>query len=112
MHCQLYYGCIFDSLNKFIYPFYVNGFFFVSGYLFFRKAHDALSKTQYSLSDDPKNLLCDEEFNLHITSVEYKAGAEFVVVKTGKIMTMPGLPKVPAAEKIDLNENNEIVGIF
>ena len=71
-----------------------------------------IAKTQYSLSDDPKNLLCDEEFNLHITSVEYKAGAEFVVVKTGKIMTMPGLPKVPAAEKIDLNENNEIVGIF
>ena len=71
-----------------------------------------VAKTQYSLSDNPKNLLCDEPFTLHITSAEYKAGAEFIVVKTGKIMTMPGLPKTPAAEKIDLDENENIVGIF
>lgn len=71
-----------------------------------------IAKTQYSLSDDPKNLLCDKPFKLHISSVEFKAGAEFVVIKTGKIMTMPGLPKIPAAEKIDLDEKNNIVGIF
>ncbi|MBR3324999.1 MAG: formate--tetrahydrofolate ligase [Clostridia bacterium] len=71
-----------------------------------------VAKTQYSLSDNPKNLLCDEPFTLHITSAEYKAGAEFVVIKTGKIMTMPGLPKIPAAEKIDLDDYGNIVGIF
>lgn len=71
-----------------------------------------IAKTQYSLSDNDKNLLCEEPFTLHISSVEYKAGAEFVVVKTGKIMTMPGLPKVPAAEKIDLDDKGQIVGIF
>ena len=71
-----------------------------------------IAKTQYSFSDDPKNLLCKEPFDIHISSVELKNGAEFVVVKTGKIMTMPGLPKVPAAEKIDLDEDGNIVGIF
>ena len=64
------------------------------------------------LSDDAKNLLCDTPHRLHITSVEYKAGAEFVVARTGKILTMPGLPKVPAAENIDIDENGEIKGIF
>ena len=71
-----------------------------------------IAKTQYSLSDDPKNLQCKEPFNIHITSVEYKAGAEFIVVKTGKVMTMPGLPKVPSAESIDLDEDGNIIGIF
>lgn len=71
-----------------------------------------VAKTQYSLSDNPKNLLCNEPFELHVTSAEYKAGAEFIVIKTGKIMTMPGLPKVPAAEKIDLDEQGNIIGIF
>lgn len=71
-----------------------------------------IAKTQYSLSDDPKNLLCDKPFTIHISQVELKAGAEFIVVKTGKIMTMPGLPKVPAAEAIDVDENGQIVGIF
>ena len=71
-----------------------------------------IAKTQYSFSDDPKNLLCKEPFDIHITSVELKNGAEFVVVKTGKIMTMPGLPKVPAAENIDIDDNGNIVGIF
>ena len=71
-----------------------------------------IAKTQYSFSDDPKNLLCKEPFDIHINSVELKNGAEFVVVKTGKIMTMPGLPKCPAAESIDIDDNGNIVGIF
>lgn len=71
-----------------------------------------IAKTQYSFSDDPKNLECKEEFNLHVNEVLLKSGAEFVVAITGKIMTMPGLPKIPAAEKIDLDENGNIIGIF
>ena len=71
-----------------------------------------IAKTQYSFSDDPKNLLCKNPFDIHISSVELKNGAEFVVVKTGKIMTMPGLPKNPAAENIDIDEKGNIVGIF
>ena len=71
-----------------------------------------IAKTQYSFSDDPKNLLCKEPFDIHISSAELKNGAEFVVVKTGKIMTMPGLPKNPAAENIDIDENGNIIGIF
>ena len=71
-----------------------------------------IAKTQYSFSDDPKNLLCKNPFDIHISSVELKNGSEFVVVKTGKIMTMPGLPKNPAAENIDIDENGNIVGIF
>ena len=71
-----------------------------------------IAKTQYSLSDDPKNLECREPFNIHVQDVILKAGAEFIVVITGKIFTMPGLPRVPAAEKIDIDENGNIVGIF
>lgn len=71
-----------------------------------------IAKTQYSFSDDAKNLLCDEPFKIHIREVEFRAGAEFIVVKTGKIMTMPGLPKHPASENIDINENGEVEGIF
>ena len=71
-----------------------------------------IAKTQYSFSDDPKNLECKEPFNIHVQDVVLRAGAEFIVVLTGKIMTMPGLPKVPAAEKIDLDENGNIIGIF
>lgn len=71
-----------------------------------------IAKTQYSFSDDPKNLECKEPFNIHAAQVILKAGAGFVVVITGKIMTMPGLPKVPAAEGIDIDENGNIVGIF
>lgn len=71
-----------------------------------------IAKTQYSFSDNPKNLLCDEPFNIHVTELKLKTGAEFVVVLTGKIMTMPGLPKRPAAEKIDIDENGQIEGIF
>lgn len=71
-----------------------------------------IAKTQYSLSDDMHNLECKEDFNIHVQDIILKAGAEFLVVLTGKIMTMPGLPRVPAAEKIDIDENNEIIGIF
>ena len=71
-----------------------------------------IAKTQYSFSDDAKNLLCKEPFKIHVSSVEIKNGAEFVVVKTGKIMTMPGLPKNPAAENINIDDDGNIVGIF
>ena len=71
-----------------------------------------IAKTQYSFSDNPKLLEIKEPFKIHVQDVALKAGAEFIVVITGKIMTMPGLPKVPAAEKIDIDENGEIVGIF
>ena len=71
-----------------------------------------IAKTQYSFSDDPKNLECTEPFKIHVQDVVLKAGAEFIVVMAGKIMTMPGLPKVPAAEQIDLDENGNIIGIF
>ena len=71
-----------------------------------------IAKTQYSFSDDPKNLECNNEYNIHVRDVELKTGAGFIVVLAGKIMTMPGLPKVPAAESIDIDENGNIVGIF
>ena len=70
-----------------------------------------IAKTQYSLSDDAKNLECKEKFDITVRDVELKNGAEFIVVYCGKIMTMPGLPKVPAAEEIDVDENGEIIGI-
>lgn len=71
-----------------------------------------IAKTQYSFSDDPKNLECKEPFSIHVSDVELKTGAEFIVVKTGKIMTMPGLPRIPSAEKIDIDEDGNIMGIF
>ena len=71
-----------------------------------------IAKTQYSFSDDPKNLECEEPFEISIGNVELKAGAGFIVVLAGKITTMPGLPKNPVAETVDINENGEIVGIF
>ena len=71
-----------------------------------------IAKTQYSFSDDSKNLECKEPFKITIREINLKAGAGFVVAIAGKIMTMPGLPRVPAAENIDINENGEIVGIF
>ena len=78
----------------------------------FRKLPVCIAKTQYSLSDDQKNLECLEPFEINVQDIILKAGSEFVVAITGKIMTMPGLPRVPAAEKIDLDENGNIVGIF
>ena len=71
-----------------------------------------IAKTQYSFSDDPKNLECKNEYNIHVRNIELKSGAGFVVVLAGKIMTMPGLPKIAAAENIDIDKNGEIVGIF
>jgi formate--tetrahydrofolate ligase len=71
-----------------------------------------IAKTQYSFSDNPKLLEIAEPFKIHVQDVVLKAGAEFIVIITGKIMTMPGLPKEPAAEKIDINNNGDIVGIF
>ncbi len=71
-----------------------------------------IAKTQYSFSDDPKNLECKDEYNITIRDIELKTGAGFIVALAGKIMTMPGLPRVPAAESIDIDENGEIVGIF
>ena len=71
-----------------------------------------IAKTQYSFSDDAKNVEDKNEYEINIRDIDLKAGAEFIVAYTGKILTMPGLPKVPAAENIDINENEEIVGIF
>ena len=71
-----------------------------------------IAKTQYSFSDDPKNLECNNDYDITIRDVEIKNGAGFVVALAGKIMTMPGLPKVPAAESIDIDKNNNIIGIF
>lgn len=71
-----------------------------------------IAKTQYSLSDDPKDLEGKEPFKIMVRDVALKNGAEFIVVYSGRIMTMPGLPKVPSAENIDLDEEGNIVGIF
>ena len=71
-----------------------------------------IAKTQYSLSDDAKNLECKEPFKLTIRDINLKAGAGFVVAIAGKIMTMPGLPRIPVAESIDIDENGEVEGIF
>ena len=71
-----------------------------------------MAKTQYSLSDDPGKLGRPEGFTVTVSKVRVSAGAGFVVVQTGDIMTMPGLPKVPAAEKIDVDENGVISGLF
>ena len=71
-----------------------------------------IAKTQYSLSDDPKNLQNEGKYIIHIRDVELKAGAGFVVALAGKIMTMPGLPKVPAAEKIDIDAAGNVDGVF
>ena len=71
-----------------------------------------VAKTQYSFSDDPTKLGAPEGFEVTIKNVKVSAGAGFIVVLTGDIMTMPGLPKVPAAEKIDVGANGVITGLF
>ena len=71
-----------------------------------------MAKTQYSLSDDPTKLGRPENFTVSVSKVKISAGAGFIVVQTGDIMTMPGLPKVPAAEKIDIDDNGVITGLF
>ncbi len=71
-----------------------------------------VAKTQYSFSDDPTKLGAPTDFTVTVRNVKVSAGAGFIVVLTGDIMTMPGLPKVPAAEKIDVDENGKITGLF
>ncbi len=71
-----------------------------------------MAKTQYSLSDDPVLLGAPKDFAVTVRSLKVSAGAGFIVALTGEIMTMPGLPKVPAAEKIDVDENGRITGLF
>ena len=71
-----------------------------------------IAKTQYSFSDNQKNIEGIKPYNITVRDVELKAGSGFIVVLSGKIFTMPGLPKVPAAEKIDIDENGNIQGIF
>ena len=71
-----------------------------------------MAKTQYSFSDDPALLGAPKGFTVTVRNVKVSAGAGFLVALTGDIMTMPGLPKVPAAEKIDVDENGKITGLF
>ena len=71
-----------------------------------------MAKTQYSLSDDQTKLGRPEGFELTVRDVYVSAGAGFVVALTGAIMTMPGLPKKPAADSIDVDENGKITGLF
>ena len=71
-----------------------------------------MAKTQYSFSDDPTKLGAPENFTVTIKNVKISAGAGFIVVLTGDILTMPGLPKSPAAERIDVDENGKITGLF
>lgn len=78
----------------------------------YRNLPICIAKTQYSFSDNAKNLECDDDFSITVRNVELKAGAGFIVILAGKIMTMPGLPKVPAAENIDIDDSGNIIGIF
>ena len=71
-----------------------------------------VAKTQYSFSDDPKKLGAPKNFRVAVRNLKVSAGAGFIVALTGDIMTMPGLPKVPSAEKIDIDENGVITGLF
>ncbi len=78
----------------------------------FDKLPICVAKTQYSFSDDPTKLGAPENFTVTIKNVKVSAGAGFIVVMTGDILTMPGLPKSPAAERIDVDENGKISGLF
>ncbi len=78
----------------------------------FDKLPICVAKTQYSFTDDPTKLGAPEDFTVTVKNVKVSAGAGFVVVLTGDIMTMPGLPRVPAAEKIDVDETGRISGLF
>ncbi len=78
----------------------------------FDKLPVCIAKTQYSFSDDPTKLGAPENFTVTIKNVKVSAGAGFIVVMTGDILTMPGLPKSPAAERIDVDENGKISGLF
>lgn len=78
----------------------------------FGKCPVCIAKTQYSFSDDPTKLGAPEHFTVTVKNVKILAGAGFIVVLTGDILTMPGLPKSPAAERIDVDENGKITGLF
>lgn len=78
----------------------------------FNKMPICMAKTQYSFSDDMTKLGAPENFTVTVRNVKVSAGAGFIVALTGNIMTMPGLPKVPAAEKIDVDEDGKITGLF
>ena len=71
-----------------------------------------MAKTQYSFSDDPSLLGAPEGFTVTVRDLKVSAGAGFLVALTGDIMTMPGLPKIPSAEKIDVDEDGRITGLF
>ena len=78
----------------------------------FGKCPICVAKTQYSFSDDPSLKGAPKGFTVTVRNLKISAGAGFIVALTGDIMTMPGLPKVPAAEKIDVDENGVISGLF
>ncbi|HLN18685.1 MAG TPA: formate--tetrahydrofolate ligase, partial [Patescibacteria group bacterium] len=71
-----------------------------------------IAKTQYSLTDNPKVFGRPENFTLSISEIRISNGAGFIVALAGDIMTMPGLPKIPAAEKINIDESGKISGLF
>ena len=71
-----------------------------------------VAKTQYSFSDDPKKRGVPAGFRIMVRKLRVAAGAGFVIAQTGSIMTMPGLPKAPAAEQIDVDETGNISGLF
>ena len=78
----------------------------------FDKMPICMAKTQFSFSDDASKLGAPRGFKIMVREVKVNAGAGFLVAKTGDIMTMPGLPKVPSAEKIDIDDNGVISGLF
>ena len=78
----------------------------------YNKLPICIAKTQYSFSDDAQKLGAPNDFEVTVKNVKVSSGAKFIVVLTGDIMTMPGLPKVPAAENIDVDENGNIIGLF
>ena len=78
----------------------------------FDKMPICMAKTQFSFSDDPAKLGAPRDFKVTVREIKVNAGAGFLVAKTGDIMTMPGLPKVPASERIDIDENGKITGLF
>ena len=71
-----------------------------------------VAKTQYSFSDDPAKLGAPEHFSITVRNLKVSAGAGFIVALTGEILTMPGLPKSPAAERIDVDDEGKITGLF
>ena len=78
----------------------------------FGKCPVCIAKTQYSFSDDPTKLGAPSGFTVTVKNVKVSAGAGFIVVLTGDILTMPGLPKSPAAERIDVDDDGKISGLF